>query len=59
MNRKPGRKPLSPGTLAQRVLVTLDQPTIEKGKLIGEGNLSRGIRRAVLRRRIRTPKPAV
>lgn len=51
--KKPGRKPLVSGTLAKRVLVTLDQPTIDKGKVIGNGNLSRGIRTAIHRRRVR------
>lgn len=51
---KPGRKPLVPGTLAVRVLVTLDAATVDKGKRIGQGNLSRGIRRALARSRLST-----
>lgn len=43
--RKAGRPPTLEG--AQRVQVMLDQPTIDKGKRIGAGNLSLGIRRAV------------
>lgn len=51
---KPGRKPLVPGTLAVRVLVTLDAATVAKARALGDGNLSRGVRRAVRGRRIST-----
>lgn len=55
MTKKPkGRPPLQAGTVAQRVLLTLDAATIEKGKRIGNGNLSAGVRLAVLR--LRLPK---
>lgn len=47
MDKKPmGRPPLQPGN-AKRVLVTLDEATIERGKARGNGNLSRGIRDAL------------
>jgi hypothetical protein len=36
-----------PPTGVRKVQITLDDKTIEKGKKIGEGNLSRGVRIAV------------
>lgn len=50
--RKPGRPALQKG-LAKRVLVTLDDETINKAKRIGEKNLSAGVREAVRRYRLK------
>jgi hypothetical protein len=36
-----------PSTGVRKIQITLDDKTIEKGKKIGEGNLSRGVRIAV------------
>lgn len=47
-----GRARLAPGTLARRVLVTLDQATVDKARALGEGNLSRGVRMAVRKVRL-------
>lgn len=44
---KPGRPRITPNENVRRVLVSLDPATIDKGRAIGEGNLSEGIRRAV------------
>lgn len=46
-----GRPALQPGK-AKRVLVTLDDETIERGQALGDGNLSKGIREAL------NPRPA-
>jgi hypothetical protein len=43
MNR-PGRKPLIPGVPMTRHVVTLDEMTIRKLRVLGVDNLSRGVR---------------
>lgn len=50
-----GRKPLKADPMT-RVNVMLDDGTIAKAKLIGDGNLSEGLREAV--RRVRKPQGA-
>lgn len=44
--KKRGRKPLNPGEPMARQIVTLDALSLRKLKVIGEGNLSLGVRRA-------------
>jgi hypothetical protein len=44
--RKAGRPP-SLNTKLQRVAVTLDEATIERGRKLGNGSLSQGIRIAL------------
>ena len=47
-DQKPKRPAHRPVTIdAKRVNVSLDQATIEAGRVIGNGNLSDGLRRAV------------
>lgn len=53
--RKRGRPPT--GKTMQRVAVTLDQATIDKGRELGGGSLSEGIRIAVSRVARKGPKP--
>lgn len=43
--RKPGRPRIAEGI---RMTVNLDAQTVEHAKALGEGNVSRGLRRAVL-----------
>lgn len=44
--KKRGPKPIFPGEVMQQKLVTLDQMTIRKLKVLGGDNLSRGVREA-------------
>lgn len=46
--RGPGRPRLSTQQLARRVNVTLDAATIERATRLGGGNLSAGLRKAVM-----------
>lgn len=44
--KKRGRKPINPGQPMDRKVVTLDELTLRKLKVLGEGNISAGVRRA-------------
>lgn len=44
--KKRGPKPLIPGEVMQQKLVSVDSLTIRKLKVIGDGNLSAGVRAA-------------
>lgn len=46
--KKAGRKSEFPTEKMQRKLVTVDALTVDLAKVLGEGNLSKGIRDAVL-----------
>lgn len=48
VKRKPGRPPTVLGGM-RRVCVQLDQGTLERARLLGDGNLSAGLRAAVAR----------
>jgi hypothetical protein len=52
--RKAGRPP-SLNTKLQRVAVTLDEATIERGRMLGNGSLSQGIRVALNPRPVDAP----
>lgn len=45
--KKRGRKPINPGQPMERKVVTLDEMTTRKLKVLGNGNISAGVRRAV------------
>ena len=47
-----GRKPIAG---IRPIQLTLDESSIAKGKLIGEGNLSAGVRKAI--KRFPAPRP--
>jgi hypothetical protein len=55
--RKAGRPP-SLNTKLQRVAVTLDEATIERGRALGNGSLSQGIRAALNPRPVAAPSLA-
>lgn len=42
--RNAGRKPVLPGETMKRVCVTLDERTVRLLNVLGEGNLSQGVR---------------
>lgn len=44
--KKRGRKPIIVGEVMKRTVVSLDEMTIRKLKVLGENNISRGVRRA-------------
>jgi hypothetical protein len=52
--RKAGRPPVA-GQRLQRVAVTLDEATIERGRALGNGSLSQGIRVALNPRPVDAP----
>jgi hypothetical protein len=47
VKRKPGRPALAEGIKAIRVQVSLDQPSIDRAKALGGGNVSAGVRIAL------------
>jgi hypothetical protein len=55
--RKAGR-PTVTGKRLQRVAVTLDDATIERGRALGNGSLSQGIRAALNPRPVAAPSLA-
>lgn len=48
--KKPGR-PLLTGKKMKKYLVTLDSDSVKRGKQLGQGNLSAGIRSALAKKR--------
>lgn len=44
--KKRGRKPLTPGEPMKRKVVTMDEMTLRKLRVLGDGNISQGVRRA-------------
>jgi len=44
--KKRGRKPINLGEVMSRKVVTLDDISVRKLKVLGAGNISRGARRA-------------
>lgn len=44
--KKRGRKPFNPGQPMERKVVTVDEMTLRKLKVLGDGNISAGVRLA-------------
>lgn len=44
--KKRGRKAIHPGQPMERKVVTLDELTMRKLRVLGEGNISAGVRKA-------------
>jgi hypothetical protein len=44
--KKPGRKPDNPGEPYLRLIFTVDEMTLRKLKVLGDGNRSKGLRKA-------------